>query len=133
MRSFNSCVEVKGAIDAYFKECEEKGRPLTITGLSLALGVSRMTLLRYEEEESKTLPEKERECICDTIKKAKLMCENFAEEGGLRGSLNVAMVIFNLKNNYGWKDKTELGIGVDEAIGKLKIEIERPKNERGKT
>ena len=28
--------------------------------------------------------------------------------GGLKNKLNVAMAIFNLKNNYGWKDKQEV-------------------------
>ena len=39
-----------------------------------------------------------------TIEKAKLRCHMFAEESLWRKT-QVAGVIFNLKNNYDWKDK----------------------------
>ena len=65
--------------------------PYTITGLALALDTSRETLLEYEER-----PE-----FVDTIKKAKVKCENFAEQ--MLFSTTPTGSIFNLKNNYGWK------------------------------
>ena len=46
--------------------------------------------------------------ITDTIKKTKEILESRINNQGLRGELNTAMVIFNLKNNYGWKDKQEV-------------------------
>ncbi len=69
-------------------------RPLTITGLALSLDTNRQTLINYEEKEE----------FFDTIKKAKLICENFAEEYLYTGK-NVAGAIFNLKNNYAWKEE----------------------------
>lgn len=69
--------------------------PYTITGLALALSTSRETLLDYEEREE----------FSDTIKEAKLKVENFTEQ--LLFSPSPTGPIFNLKNNYGWKDKTE--------------------------
>lgn len=70
--------------------------PYTITGLSLALDTSRETLLDY----------KEREEFSDSIKKAKLRCEHYNEQ--MLFSTTPTGTIFNLKNNYGWKDKTEV-------------------------
>lgn len=92
---FSSVKELDNKIDAYFAECEEKGRPKTITGLALALDTTRETLLDYQSKED----------FSDTIKRAKLKCENFAEEHLFSGR-NVAGAIFNLKNNYSrWVDQ----------------------------
>lgn len=72
-----------------------KQKPYTITGLALYLDTSRETLLQY----------KEREEFVDSIKKAKDRCHNYVEDSLLTS--NPTGAIFNLKNNYGWKDKTE--------------------------
>lgn len=90
-------------INEYFDMCEEKGKPYTITGLCLYLDVDRVTLLRYEEKQE----------FCNTIKRAKNKIENYIEEHSITGDLNPTVSIFNLKNNFGWKDKTE----VDQNIG----------------
>ena len=95
---FKTVKELQGKTDKYFEGCKKEKRPLTITGLALALATNRQTLLNYEERDE----------FFDTIKKAKLMCENFAEEFLFTGK-QVAGTIFNLKNNYGWKDKQDIG------------------------
>lgn len=69
--------------------------PYTINGLSLHLDITRDTLLEYEKKEE----------FSDTIKRAKTKIQNELELG-LYGN-SVTGLIFNLKNNYGWKDKTE--------------------------
>jgi len=106
---FKTVEELDIKIQSYFDSCFEEVvdgevkkknqiKPLTITGLAIFLDTSRDTLLDYKEK-----PE-----YSDSIKKALAVCENYAEEK-LFGN-NVAGVIFNLKNNYGWKDKTEQDI-----------------------
>lgn len=129
---FESAEELAEKIDAYFADCDQhvedinewlearekdgklkkdenglnylveithkvmtKQIPYTITGLALALDTSRETLLQYEGR-----PE-----FVDTIKKAKDKCHNYVENSLLTS--NPTGAIFNLKNNYGWKDKTE--------------------------
>jgi len=129
---FQSVQELQTKIDAYFADCDphmeevtewvqardSKGqlkkdehglnylvqvshkvmteqKPYTITGLALALDTSRETLLDYEDKAE----------FSDTIKKAKDKCHNYVEKSLLTG--NPTGAIFNLKNNYGWKDKTE--------------------------
>lgn len=97
---FKSVEELDSKIQAYFDSCDKDGTPYTFTGLSLALDTTRETLLDYEEKDQ----------YSDSIKKAKLRCENYAETSLFNGK-NVAGVIFNLKNNYKrWKDKTETDI-----------------------
>jgi hypothetical protein len=68
----------------------------SITGLANFLETSRETLINYEER-----PE-----FFDTIKGAKDKVEQYWE--GLLIGANATGPIFNLKNNYGWKDKTEV-------------------------
>ena len=80
----------------------------TITGLSLALGMDRRSLINYEEKDE----------YFPTVREAKSRIEAYNEQG-LQQS--VPGIMFNLKNNFNWKDKTEV-----EQSGELKItEIKR--------
>lgn len=83
-------------IDKYFKECNENKEPYTITGICIALDICRDTLLEYMKDEK----------FSDTIKKAKLKVENYLEKH-LITDTSTTGIIFNLKNNFGWKDKQE--------------------------
>lgn len=113
---FESKEELEKKIEEFFKSCEgtvledEVGKPVldkygnvikidehpeTVTGLALALGFkSRQSLIDYQGKAE----------FSDTITRAKLRCEKYAEErlydrdgnGGARFSLQV---------NFGWKDK----------------------------
>lgn len=100
---FPSVQDLQAKIDAYFKEREAieqypNGdiiqKPITITGLALALGTSRETLVEYQERDE----------FVDAISEAKLRCENYAEEKLYTGPATGP--IFALKN-YGWRDKSE--------------------------
>ena len=107
---FKDVKELEKGIDKYFDGCIKKDKPLTITGLALAIGMtSRKQLLEYEGREE----------FRNTIKKAKLICERFVEEYLFTGK-NMAGAIFNLKNNYKWEDKQSIAIeGIPKDI-KLK-------------
>jgi hypothetical protein len=136
---FKSVEELQDKIDAYFAECDphvsvttewveardssgqlkkdENGLnylvevthhkktdqvPYTITGLALALDTTRETLLDYEDRQE----------FSDTVKKAKLRCEHYNEQMLFTNS--PTGTIFNLKNNYGWRDKTEQDLSIKE-------------------
>ena len=88
--------QMQGIIDEYFREREEKGLPFTITGLALALDMTREGLCFYADKEEFT----------DTIKKAKLRVEGYAEDS-VYTSRNPAGAIFILKN-FGWSDTQKL-------------------------
>jgi len=88
----------KKKANEYFKKADKEDKPLTVTGLCLHLMVTRQTLLNYAEiDEYK-----------EVVGLAKLRIEAYLEEK-LFGK-NVTGVIFNLKNNFGWKDKNETEI-----------------------
>lgn len=71
-------------------------KPYTVGGLAVFLDTSRETLVEYEGKKQ----------FVDTIKKAKDRIYAFKEES-LYTKHNPTGVIFDLKNNDGWKDKIE--------------------------
>jgi hypothetical protein len=110
---FKTAEELENAIRSYFDYCDERvdirldkngeiveipnPRPYTISGLAYYLGTSRQTLINYEQKDE----------FFDTIRAAKSKIEMFVEES--LWTPKVAQgVIFNLKNNFGWVDKSEV-------------------------
>ena len=93
---YNSSEEMQKKIDIYFKTCDELGKPYTISGLSLALDMDRRSLLNYSKNQEFFL----------TIKKAKQRVEQQLEENLYRLGNNSG-IIFNLKNNFNWKDNND--------------------------
>ena len=98
---FTSTDKMQEAIDEYFDGAawvqvgdNNEFRP-TISGLAYALDMTTHSLRNYEEKDE----------FFTTIKKAKLRVEMALEER-LYGN-SVTGLIFNLKNNFGWKDKLE--------------------------
>lgn len=110
-REFESPEEMQKAIDEYFESCfitatnsegeeyQKRIRPWTISGLAVALGVDRRTILNYENEYEDE--------FFRTIARAKAKIEMYAEEQLFRGQGKTSGVQFNLKNNFNWKDKQE--------------------------
>lgn len=110
---FKTVQELEIAIDDYFNECDNRLKeihnkegesvavtlpePYTMAGLAYALGISRQTLIDY----------KNRDEYLDAIKKARARVERDVERRLLE-TPNQTGAIFNLKNNFGWRDKTEI-------------------------
>ena len=113
-KKYNSVEEMQKAIDKFFEDCDAKGEPYTITGLALALDFnSRQSLLNYEG-----YTDKDDIMFLDTIKKAKARVEKNLETGLISGKYNATGSIFNLKNNFDWKDKQEV-----ETSGENKLDV----------
>lgn len=125
---YKSKEEIQKKIDAYFEQCkgellydaegnpmiDKNGnpirvgcRPLTITGLALALGFnSRQALINYQCKEE----------FHDTIMRAKSKVEQYAEErlfdkDGANGAK------FSLANNFdGWREKQQIEAEVNTEM-----------------
>lgn len=125
---YKSVEEIQEKIDAYFEDCKGKilrdaegnpvtdkygnvimydVRPLTITGLALALGFNtRLSLLNYQAK-----PE-----FMNTITRAKAYIEQYAEErlydkDGANGAK------FSLANNFdGWREKQQIEADVKSEV-----------------
>ena len=91
-------------IDEYFKYCDENDQPYTISELALFLDTDRATLVRYGEKEQ----------FYNTIKKAKQKIESQFEKKALMGAYNPTIAIFLMKNNFGYVDRTEQEVVVQE-------------------
>lgn len=74
-----------------------KQKPYTVTGLALWLGTDRELLISYEK----------REAYSDIIRRAKALIHTSWEEALWNEKISTSGVIFNLKNNWGWKDRVE--------------------------
>ena len=107
-RAFKSVEEVEEKINAYFNYCEEKEKPYTMSGLAYYLEVSRQTLVNYSYKDE----------YFDTIKKARDKVQMQLEENALSNKSNPTFTIFNLKNNFDWKDKIEHSSSEVENINK---------------
>ena len=112
---YNSVEQMEKDIEKYFVECDQKEKPYTMSGLAYALDMDRKSLLNYSKDE-KFFP---------TIKKAKEKVEQQLEENALMGKANSTFTIFNLKNNFYWKDTVEVNntnelSKLDELLGEIK-------------
>lgn len=105
--SFKTVEELENKIEEYFKSDdayiisytdgqESKTYAPTVSGLALFLECDRKTITNYSNKEE----------YFPTIKKARLRIESHLEKK-LYGN-NVTGTIFNLKNNFDWKDKSEV-------------------------
>lgn len=93
--------------------------PYTITGLALALDMTREDLLRYQKKDA----------FYDTIKKAKLKIQQFNEQLLARNGNNGG-VIFNMKNNFGYSDEQKIEhSGNVNSIHDLVMLVEKEQNQ----
>ena len=147
---FNTPEEMQHRIDLYFLACkvhqtgnadllrdipEEDALIIndiddvfpTVTGLGLALDLTRRGLIDYEEKDA----------FYHTVKKAKQRVENAIEQRLFYN--NATGSIFNLKNNFEWKDQQDVNQryvnkdGDDIAAEDLKILADYEKRVKGAT
>ena len=100
---YKTVEELQEAVDNYFEVDAfvmdgggDKTFLPTMAGLALSLDVDRRTIVNYSHNEE----------YFPTIRKAKARIEAFIETR-LYGN-NVTGCIFNLKNNFDWKDRQEI-------------------------
>lgn len=101
---FTSPDDFKRVADAYFDACVQNEKVATVNGLSLALDMTRETLLRYAEKEG----------FSDVVKKVRSRLEDTWEQRLASG--NAGGTIFWLKNQ-GWSDRTENVISNPDGSG----------------
>jgi hypothetical protein len=102
---FASPEELQQKIDQYFLHCDTVKKAYTVSGLAVWLDSSREVLLNYGIREKFT----------DTIKKAKMRIEAYAEENLFKPGVATGM-IFNLTNNWGWTNKMVTESKVDQRV-----------------
>jgi len=106
---------LKKGINKYFQDCDKKQKPYTMSGLAYSLGIDRVTLINYGKND----------LFFTLIKEAKDRVQAQLEENALMGKGNATFTIFNLKNNYGWRDTVEVDnknelSKLDELLGEIR-------------
>lgn len=89
--------------------------PPSLTGLCLYLGIDRATFARYGSYDPENPEESEK--FCNTVSRARGRVEAYLESR-LEDKSAARGAIFNLQNNFGWKEKKEmeLGAGAQKAM-----------------
>lgn len=92
---YSSKAKLESDINAYFDKCDKEKKPYTMTGLANALDLDRETVRNYRKDE----------LFGSAIARAKGRVEQQWEE--MLPYAKGSGVQFNLKNNWGWKDRSE--------------------------
>lgn len=106
---------------AAFETCWTE--PPSLTGLCLYLGIDRATFSRYGSYDPENPEESEK--FCNTVTRARGRVEAYLESR-LEDKSAARGAIFNLQNNFGWKEKKEmeLGAGAQKAVASASMTME---------
>lgn len=114
-RRYADPIEFEAKVEEYFADCETRGKPPTLAGISYFLDFEdRDSFIRYGEYDG----------FSRTVKKAKLRIEAHRTENLVdRGTFTPGQ-IFDLKCNFGWREQEseavdsfrEFGIAVARAL-----------------
>lgn len=96
-------------VESYFIQ---ENKPWTVTGVALWLDINKDTLVEYGKKPQYSA----------TVKRARERIEQQLEQMLLTQGTNTVGIIFNLKNNFGWKDKQEVDISSEKGF-KVNIHI----------
>lgn len=130
---FQTVKELQAAIDEYFEYCDNRinkvysaksdgviefidPAPYTMSGLARHIGLSRQALIDYTNRDE----------FLDTIKAAREKVHEDVETRLMEKQATGA--IFNLKNNFGWKDQTQQDINHSGNVSFVN-DVPRPKEE----
>lgn len=133
---------LKEAVDRYFKSIsteaplkDERGRtikdrngqavrmikyftPPSVTGLCLALGIDRSTWQNYAADGAET---------AEVCAEARAVIELYLEEQLVTKEKSVQGIIFNLQNNYGWKQRQTIDINHSAGKGEESLSMAEKK------
>lgn len=99
-RRYQDHAEFDALVEAYFKDCDTNGKKPTLSGISLHLGFSdKETFGSYAAVSFE---------FARTINKARMRIEENRHQLLVAKDTFTPGIIFDLKNNHGWKDKSEV-------------------------
>ena len=102
----NDAEQVAARIDQYHQFCFQNDIKPDMSGLALALGVSRKTLWAWENGVESNKPQ----AVRNTLKRGREVNEYLMSQLMQNGKINPVTGIFLLKNNHGFRDQTDVVI-----------------------
>jgi hypothetical protein len=111
----------------YFESCIENDMRPSVAGFSLAIGISRPTLMGYLHGETKCPLD-----VKDTLNRFYAVLNAMMEDYMQGGVVNPIPAIFLLKNNFGYKDtqdvvvnnKQDTALSEDKLVEEAKLLLE---------
>jgi len=108
------------------RQCGQDGQSAVTIRCKLGIGMSAWETLLEDSEDFR-----------ETVKEAKALCEHWWEERGREMAMgsegNATVWIFNMKNRFGWKDKTETEHTGSVAVTQITRRIIKPKPDNNGT
>lgn len=99
LKMYRSGADLARNAENYFNHCDTAEMPYTVSGLAYYLGFhSRQELMEYQENGA----------FQAAVKRAKLRIQHQLEKWLYTPGRPTVGLIFSLKNNFGWKDQTEV-------------------------
>lgn len=113
-RMYETAIELSNAVETYFTDIDlhnidnkDDRQVPTMTGLALAIGMNRKTLCDYDNRDKHLGNTVKGLSYSDVIDRARTRIEAAMEQLLYTNKGSAAGIIFGLKNNYSWVDKTE--------------------------
>ena len=104
--------QVEKRVGEYFQICAERGMKPSVAGFAMALGIDRRTLWTWVNERTA-----KPRAVVDTLKKAYQILNFAIEEYMQNGKINPVSGIFLMKNNFGYKDQSEVVLTPNNPLG----------------
>lgn len=82
---------------AYFALCDNEKKPYTLSGLCLALNITKRRFLKLKDDHD----------FSEAVEMALLKIEAYIEENSMAGDINGTLALAMLKENFGWGEKSE--------------------------
>ncbi|MCM1364641.1 MAG: DNA-packaging protein [Faecalibacterium sp.] len=103
--------QVENRITEYFTICFDNDMKPSVAGLALAVGVSRLTLWEWATGKNRKATHR------NPIKKAYQMLDAQMNDYMQNGKINPVSGIFLMRNNFGYKNETEVVIVPNSPLG----------------
>ena len=105
---------VRSAIEQYFQTCAENNERPLVSGLAMTIGLSRQDMLQVVKGICKC--KFSEECI-GLIRQAYQALELVWEYNFVNGGINPVVGIFLSKNNFGYRDQTDVVLTPNNPLG----------------
>ena len=119
----NDADQIIARINQYHQFCFENDIKPDMSGLALAIGVSRPTLWKWENGVESNKPQEVR----NALKKGREINEHILVEMMQNGRINPIPALFLLKNNHGYKDQQDVVITPNNPLDSADPETTRRK------
>lgn len=109
--------QVEQRVSEYFRICAERGMKPSVSGFAMAFGVSRKTMWAWVNGQTDNGNKLKPLEVRNALKKAYQILNYAIEEYMQNGKINPVSGIFLMKNNFGYKDQSEVVLTPNNPLG----------------